>query len=353
MTVLTPVDPALPALSLLADPVAIAAVLNRATWLDRPRADAVAVRLRWKPGTNLRAGLLVPTPAGLEAVLVADFGADTGKTDKLAAKLARAGSPVLREGNLVLAPATADPALRRWLPAGLEPLSYNPDRRFVGRAGETVVKVHAAPSRSALRALAAAVTGAAWADSRVSSTPWVHGRPPGPGDEDAVAAAVRALHGATPPPGLPVLRAGVALAAAHRAADAVAGVLPALRGRLRGVLRELEAVAEDGWPRPDAVVHGDLSRDQVLVAPDGSAVLLDLDRAAWGPAGWDGAVWSAAERAVGAADPLRAPVVASPVLRAVALLQRAPEPFKRLHPAWPALTEGLVRAAQRALEEDP
>ncbi|WP_308283424.1 UDP binding domain-containing protein [Pseudonocardia nigra] len=50
--------------------------------------------------------------------------------------------------------------------------------------------------------------------------------------------------------------------------------------------------------RPGVLVHGDLSPDQVLVTPT-RAVLLDLDRAAAGPVGWDGASWAAAQVATG------------------------------------------------------
>ena len=113
------------------------------------------------------------------------------------------------------------------------------------------------------------------------------------------------------------------------------------------------------------LVHGDLSVDQVLVRPSGLA-LLDLDRARLDVAGADAASWFAAEAAAGRiradADPAQVlrPMLASYAaaagrrlddglrpLAAVALLQRAAEPFRlRLHAeGWTDRVAALVHGA--------
>ena len=68
---------------------------------------------------------------------------------------------------------------------------------------------------------------------------------------------------------------------------------PALGRRAGAVAARLADAAGGGGLEPRVPVHGDLSPDQVVMAPDGGVVLLDLDRAAWGPRGWDAACWSA------------------------------------------------------------
>lgn len=352
MPVLTPTEPALRTLEILADRAALGALLDRVPWLHGPEVGTATIRLRWKPGVNVRAGLLVRTAHGTAALLVADLGLDTAKADKLHGQLTRNGAPVLREGNLLAGPATADPALRRRMPA-LEPLAYNPDRRFVGResavGGESVVKVYATAPDRAVRGLATLVSGTRWEHARVARTPWVAGREPGPDDADAVAAALRTLHRTPVPAGLPVLDATAGLAGVHRAAASVVATRPSLRERVHRLVLAIERSVDD-WPRPDAVVHGDLSRDQLLITDDGRGVLLDLDRAAHGPAAWDGAVWAAAEIADPRPLPVPAPIDSPPVLRAAALLQRAPEPFRRMRPDWLARTDALITAAEQALE---
>lgn len=152
----------------------------------------MSVRLRWKPGTNLRAGLLVSTAGGVTALLVADFGTDTDKAGKLEEKLRDAGAPVLRDDALVVGPAAADPSLRRWVPPGLVPLSYNPDRRYVGRDGDEVVKVHATAPAPAVRSLARSIGGTTWSRHRVGRTPWVPAPVPAPAVLRAAALLQRA-----------------------------------------------------------------------------------------------------------------------------------------------------------------
>lgn len=346
-----PVDPALPALELLVDRGALGDLLDRVGWLVGPRVEQAQLQLRWKPGTNVRAGLVLPTDAGARALLVAAFAGDdsdrSDKARKLADRVRRLGAPVLRDGPFIVMPAWADPALRGLVPAGAVPLRYNPDRRWVGRLGRQVLKVHADPVPAAIRALATRFLPGAHSlcgDGRMAVTTWVDGRHPGADDGAAVARALAALHRCEPPAGLPGLGPDDVLLAAERAASSVAAALPAAGDRLARLLEGLRAALPAAWPSDRAVLHGDLSPDQVLIRPDGTAVLLDLDRATLGPSGWDGAQWTAAQLATGDV-PLPAPVTAPPVLLAAACLLRAPEPFRRLRPGWVTLTTTLLDAA--------
>jgi len=340
-------DPVLPALGVLTDRDGIGALLERTGWLDQPRVAEADVRLRWKPGTNVRAGVVVPTARGPAALLLAGFPTGGEKAAKLVDRARRLGAPALRDGTLVVLPAWADPALRGLVPATTRPLAYNPDRRWVGRLGRHVFKVHADPVPAAVRALTARFLPGARSvppDGRMALTRWVPGRHPGVDDGLAVSAALAALHRTDPPPGLTALGPGDVLDAAARAASSVAAALPGHRDRLARLLEGLRSSLPGGWPSDRVVLHGDFSPDQVLIRPEGAAALLDLDRAVLGPSAWDGAQWTAAQLAVGT-TPLPAPVPVPPVLLAAACLLRAPEPFRRLRAGWAALTMTLLATA--------
>ena len=323
---MTVLDPALPAMEVITNRAALGQLL--ATLLVRPRVEEAAVRLRWKPGTNIRAGVVAPTATGPAAVLLAAFAGAGHKADAVADAARRLGAPVLRDGPLVVVPAEADPALRGLVPSGARPLAYNPARRWVGRIGGQVLKVHAAGGRLAV-------------------APWIEGRPPGAADGPAVATALAALHAKQPPPGLPVLDVDDVLIAAERAGAAVAVTLPQVRGLIDELLARLRTALPAAWPPDRVVLHGDLSPDQVLVRDDGTAVLLDLDRIALGPSGWDGAHWTAAQLATGE-DRFPPLVPAPPALLAAACLLRAPEPFRRLRPGWTELTSTLLDTAHES-----
>ncbi|MGD9527896.1 hypothetical protein [Pseudonocardia sp.] len=394
-----PEDPALPELDVLVHRPWLAALLDRLPWLDDPDGAAAAVRLRWKPGTNVRLGAVVPTAHGPAAVLVASFGPGR-KADALAAHARRLDLPAYRAGSLVAVPARADPNLAPLVPAD-PALAYNPARRWVGRAGGWALKVHAvAPPADVTNLVTNPPPGlavhlpAAHADhgGRVLRSAWVPGdlrgsrgdraaapvqhatvEPDGargdpadgpsdlpaddaadlPADHAAVRAAVAALHATPVPAGLPVLDEVAILPAAQAAAHAVAATLPAERDRLAALVHALQQACTAGrWPPAGTLVHGDLSPDQVVVAC-GRAILLDLDRAARGPAGWDGATWEVAQLA---AAPPTAPAAAAPgptgpILVLAAALLRAPEPFRRLRPGWPRLTSQLLDRAEGAARD--
>ncbi|WP_380168769.1 hypothetical protein [Jannaschia sp. R86511] len=120
-----------------------------------------------------------------------------------------------------------------------------------------------------------------------------------------------------------------------------------------------------GLPRREPVLlHGDLSPDQLVVAPDGDAGLIDLDEVALGPASYDLAGMAAslrlahpltaddrladllagyaAHHAPPGADELR-------VRTAAHLLRRAPEPFRSGRDGWAGQVGQAVRAAAQVL----
>jgi aminoglycoside phosphotransferase (APT) family kinase protein len=208
-----------------------------------------------------------------------------------------------------------------------------------------VAALHAAPGRALARHLPAT---SVFVGSRCVRTAWVDGRPPARVDAVAIGEALRALHATPPPAGLPVLDAASAHTGAVRAARSVALTRPDLRSRLAGLVGVLRRAS---WPASRVLVHGDLSPDQIVIA-NGTAVLLDLDRAAVGPPGWDAAQWAVAQLASG--GPALPPVgPAEPVLVLAAALQRAPEPFRRLRPDWVQRTEAVLATAEEAAEELP
>ncbi|MEV1292073.1 hypothetical protein [Pseudonocardia sp. NPDC049635] len=326
MTTPLPDDAGLPGFAELLGPLA-------ARHLEGP----VQARLRWKPGVNARLGLV----AGGRGLLAATF-ADPADTERLAT---RPGAVLDPAGPVVL-PASSDPRLRR-VPAG-DVLAYNPARRIVVRTAEGVVsKRYAVAPAEGVRGLLTdpppglrAHLPPARVRGREVRTAWVDGRTPGPGDAAAVLAAVAALHDTSPPAGLPALDAGSVRRAARAAVTSVLRVLPAERARCARLLGLLHGAP---WPTGTALLHGDLSADQTVVTTEG-VMLLDLDRAAVGPVGWDAAQWSAAALACGGGLdwPGRRP---EPVLSLAALLLRLPEPFRRLRPDWAERTRTLLRAA--------
>lgn len=342
----------------LPDRDGLARLLAALPWLDGVDGARAEVRLRWKPGTNLRVGAVVPAAGGPAAVLVAVFAPEaTSKGDRIADAAARCGAGVYRRGSLIAVAAHADPALRGLVPAGV-PLSYNPARRWVGRVGDRVLKAHAhapppgvatliagPPPRLAAHLPAATVEHG----GRLVGTTWVPGPAPGPADLPAVAEALAALHATPFPAGLPVLDAARAVRAARDAGRAVVAAIPGERPRVLRLLGLLLAHA-GRWPPPTSLVHGDFSPDQVVVTAD-RAVLLDLDRAAVGPAGWDAAQWVVAQLAAGDVALPSPAAPPEPVLVLAAALLRAPEPIRRIRPGWSRLVGGLLDRAEVAAAE--
>jgi hypothetical protein len=160
--------------------------------------------------------------------------------------------------------------------------------------------------------------------------------------------------------GLVVARPSQQLAVAEASARFVATILPALGGRLEALLRELEATV----PSIDGLVlsHGDFSARQLLVSPDGLA-LVDLDAMCLAPAALDPATY-AAHLVFGGPDDLAG---ASEVLEellegyggrpvglswylATCILRHSRYPFRYFDELWPERVEGMVSAAESALD---
>lgn len=353
-------DPVLPGFDRLTDRRELARLLDRLDWLPEPDGERAALRLRWKPGMSLRIGAVVPTATGSAAVLVAAFGPGSRcKADKLAGRSALRGLPVDRSGDVVAVPVGADRALGGLIPPGI-PLAYNPARRWVGRHAGHAIKVHAVAPPVGVTALLAdpprllapylPAAEVQWA-GRVVRTAWLPGSPPTAAELPMVREALTALHSCHPPAGLQVLDADAVCRAAHAATWSVAATLPTERARVVALLAALRrACRADRWPAPTTLVHGDFSVDQVVVLPGDRAVLLDLDRAAVGPSGWDSAQWVVSQL-VSDAPLLPAPTPTSPILVLAAALLRAPEPFRRLRPTWTQLTQAVLDAATEAAGE--
>ncbi|WP_432546766.1 hypothetical protein [Kineococcus sp. SYSU DK004] len=387
-------DPVLPALALALDDARLRGwAARRGVALP---AGARVDRLRWKPGTSVRAAV-DPGDGGPWWLLLGYGPGDGGKAGKdlrAAAGRPRAVDPAARA---VLVPAAADrglPALRRHADlAAARVLAHNPARRAVlaagaGEDGGLVVKVHAdtaTAARSVRAAALAARAGVAVPTARLRDAHVAEqellagaaldavgdggGHPVAEEVAGEVAELLRGWWAADPAalPGLPVL-APAALAASVRAALTGPLALPAGdRARARDLAGRWQRAADrhPGVLVPRAPAHGDLSADQVLRGPDGRLVLLDLDRAAVAPTGWDAAVWRAAATAAAPAgapggDPggdlagaLLPGAAPHPLLVAAAAALRLPEPFRRRRPDHAARAGALLALAGRALEEVP
>lgn len=156
------------------------------------------------------------------------------------------------------------------------------------------------------------------------------------------------------------------------AAEAVAAVLPRLAARARSLAeaiarRRLETKGADAAPR---LLHGDLALEQAIVGEDGRLALLDLDRAAVGPAAADmgeaiarfraGAATgdaskrsadeaAAAEDAFLAGYAAAAAVPARPALEAriaSSLLRRVVHPLRCFRPLFRSEAESILAAAE-------
>ena len=150
------------------------------------------------------------------------------------------------------------------------------------------------------------------------------------------------------------------LAVAAEAARYVAAILPPLHGRLEALLRTFEAT----MPSIDRLVlsHGDFSARQLLVTPERLAVV-DFDAMRLAPAALDPATY-AAHLVFGGRDDLDD---ASEVLEelldgyggrppglswylATSILRHSRRPFRYLEEQWPDRVEGMVTAAEAALD---
>lgn len=333
--------------------------------------DLVRLRLRVKAGTS--AALSVRRGTDHLVVLAA--------ADHARPKLAKSHDRAARLGAVAAADPDAGvlatylvgdrdlPGLRG-LPADAVVLSANPQRRVVARVegpdGPAVLRVvrpsaHTAavrgPRALAGRAGTPRLLGA-HARRGTLTTSWVPGR-----SLTEVADAPDALH-----------RAGVAVAHLHgtatdlplegrplralaQARDQLALLLPARADRVAELAARAAAALRDAPGGPAVTLHGDLSRDQLVVGPTGRVGILDLDRARRGDAADDlgnlladdlvhGRVpgreqGSALLAGYAAVRPLPDPT-ALRAWTAAHLLRRAVEPFRTCAPDWRSTTTALL-----------
>lgn len=223
--------------------------------------------------------------------------------------------PALREpGQDHLMPLRLSPALcalgaeTGWPQAPVLPcrlLRYKPERRFVGQLlrpdGTPAALIRACTPDDFAATQHGALIAATLGGQRLLcsdtthhlvASRWLEGHsldPAGAGrfpDESTLtqaAATVRRLHQAGPPGPLPAWLPRHHADAIGRAADASSLLCPALHAGVQALRQQLDAAhREDDAGRRAALIHGDLSLEQIIRSPDGELHLIDWDNAACG-----------------------------------------------------------------------
>lgn len=384
------------ALRTLLDAEALAALLSE----RRGTAHEVTPgRLRYKPGTSCVLAFDLRTitdegPVVMPCIAKAYAPSTTAKWEKSLQEVPRghllledpglrlvittlAGDRHLRAVSRLFDDAARLPLLERLLPGHTDlaagtvtTLRHNPERRWVGTldtpAGDRLV-LRAYPRSSALEHIHAYArlhgTGAdipaflgktrrhgmlavSWADGDVL------GHSADPADLRVVGRALAGFHLRRPP------ELGVSTPLAHadrvrRAAAQVALLQPDAAEPARQIADHLISRLREA-PVGGNLVHGDFSRDQVVLGPGGEPSLIDLDSAAVGEAATDlGSFWAAllvearspaeeagitgrVETLMSGYDTLRRPPDRALVLlyRDSHLLGRAAEGFRTRRPRW-------------------
>jgi hypothetical protein len=419
-----PVDPALPRLPVLLDTDAMAPFLHRSLGSDAPFPDVRVRHLRYAPGRKLVVRYDVALGArrydAVAMIAARPYLARRAmKPENLAlARLVDGRSPA----KMALYYEPEIEALIQWYPLDLElpalaepptrlvdeleaagvslgevdgdpiTLAYRPGRRAVLRVGDHVLKIYAKSedfAAATANLLAAAnLQGVRMATHEgdlpgrlVTVQHLFSGSPPARPADVALAAGqlLRALqvawasHARAQEPGevsgdldaareagLAVARPSQQLAISEESASFVAAILPDLGGRLEALLGVLEATV----PSIDRLVlsHGDFIARQLLVTPDGLAVV-DLDAMSLAPAALDPATY-AAHLVFGGPDDLDKALAALEELLegyggrppglswylATCILRHARSPFRYLDEHWPERAEGMVTAAEAALD---
>lgn len=412
-------EPDLPGLRSVLDPELFLATVRRLC-PGPEMSSAEAEYVRYKPGTSCLVSYRVTVdgrpvhvygkchradqPHKAEnAVAGIEVGGPLGEGPRMDTALALAvfpypHDPEVRGLRKLYEPERTPVRLRRILPAhrylhGLlpQPLSYKPERRFVGRYATddrpgAVVRLYPDRQYAALRGR----TGA-FASTEGLAVPRVIGETarycsiacewlPGAPLADTLADTVRTVS--------LLRRLGEALVPLHRqrprlramtacpdlvqsmrgACRAVGASEPALASRAAGLVsRTASSLDEISWKMH--AIHGDLSVDQVVIGDDRLG-LIDFDRACYGDPRIDlgsfaadllvrsirgsltpdqaedfthalcEAYWGAA----GIGDPRSmAPFIAA------GLLLSSPEPFRRRDPDWSSATSAILNAAEGVL----
>lgn len=397
---LPPYDPGLPQLQRLLDPEAVAPLLQRSLGAELGVGEVRPRSITYKPGRKLAVVYDVAID-GVEhgAVVIAEPRADL-QARAAAARVARpAAARTPAREPLAYEPACE--ALVQWLPLdialpglGVDPdelverlrehglavgadagaprlIAYKPLARAVVRVDGHVLKAyaderHLHAAASGLRAVGGRAgfpspsLEAVFADLRAT----VQDALPGQMPQDAVTvgrdagALLRVLHDLPLADGHEASAADWLRPAAERATAAWT-VAPALEPRLRQLLARLE----DELPRAERWVtaHGDFAAGQLLVGPDGLAVV-DLDDVCLAAPALDLANY-AAHLVQGDHDGLDRAREALAALvdgyeerpedlswyLSCALVSRTPAPFRRLDDDWPDRIGAIVAAAEEAI----
>jgi ATP-binding cassette, subfamily B, bacterial len=396
-----PHDPALPRLSTVLDPDAMAPFLRRSLGPEARVPDVRVHYLRYKPQTNI----VVRYDVGLDGRWYDACAMITARPylARRAAKPHNAELARLVDGRSPApTPLYYEPevdALIHWFPLDLElpalaqpperlleelaevgakvedvagemaMLAYKPRRRAVLRAGEHVLKTYAKEEEyadavrglrasSALDGVRTPLFESTLPERAVTLQSVVHGiRPSHPGDVAHEAGELlRRLHASRVPAGLVTAPPAEQLAAATASAELVMAIRPELRTRLERLLRDLH----DGAPPVGDIVptHGDFNARQLLVTADGLAVV-DFDAMCFAPAALDLATYAAYVVLGGDGELDEAREVLENVLDgygdhplglswylATCLMRRSPRPFRYLDEHWPERVEGMVQAVE-------
>lgn len=398
-------DVAIPGLAALLDSDTLATALKD----EQPRWGVRHVEvtyLRYKPGTNCLAACRLHTENGVELAYAkalhqldnvhhSDNDHQISLPD-LKIKLYRfphdARLPALRK---LCTPDERADLLRRLVPdqpelwlGTITPLHYKPERRLVARLdgdGMTAaLKFYTADAFE--QASAAAKHFSALEELRIPqrlgrsrrhsalALSWIQGQTlsrhlPNPAGQDipmhAIGAALAHIH-AQEPADLASFTAQDQIAAVAAAAEAVTVTAPWLAELATELAYTVAAHlrADDARHGHRAcAIHGDFSPDQILLTEDGGIAVLDFDNAARSHPAADLGSFAAAliqrsgaqPQVTGYIDQFRqgyhaadgAPIQSNQIAlyTAVALIRRAPEPFRYRHVAWGEETERVLRVA--------
>ena len=347
-------------------------------------ADPRVVYLRYKPGVSLTACLAVSGPEPL-VMLQAVAATHRAKVEKLLTKRhcgpAGWGAVSDEERQLVVVAPGSDrllPGLARHTSktrsvdssrlGDLDPIRYKPHRRWLGVGNidgrRSVARVvppgfarTRAPTYAHLRQFGVLAPFSQDLKRGVTVHDWIDGEPltgrtARPTILREVGRSIARLHLLAPGP--------LSHAPDHRAllleaADAIGVLCPEQHDATRLLAARVYDLLPVGGPR--VASHGDFSDDQVIIDPQGSAQLIDLDRACLDHAAFDLGSYLAQQLLDNLDDgdmPRSHGIGLQPLLDGyqslhrppddrdilactlAALLRRAVEPFRQHHPEWPS-----------------
>jgi hypothetical protein len=394
-----PEDSALPSLSRLLDPVAMAPLLG-SLLVDQQVPDVRVQSVRYKPGSNVVVQYDVCTGSSWHtAVVFARAGARLHRKRKQADNRKRARRAVDRTpARNALGYLGEVSALVQWLPLDIrlklladrperiaerlnnkgiqadaaepELLRYWPRRRAVVKYGPHILKVYRDrldfdDARRALR-LAARLEAVhvpayegAFTSRQTTVQEWVPGHTPSlwPASSDAAGEVLAALHGDCHLQ-LPKMTARDLLAKAAVRADFVTRLLPDLQFEVDALLADLRLTAP---ALPRVISHGNFHAGQLLAGPSG-LVVLDVDRLCRAAAAYDVASYVAhsvfgrpgdQEVLEATLDSLVKGYGARPPglewYLSTCLLRRAAVPFRFQDEHWPEASTALVHLAREVL----